>query len=411
MKSGKKKIMGIAIALLILAFAVYKMFLYRPPTPVIVVKKAEIVGKVHGPGTVQSRVPVTVSAKITGILEKLYVDQGDKVKRGQLIAELDSAELRAREAATNAAGTRAERDLARARADLIKSQANLALAQSNYQRDLEVFKPGYISPAAFDVTRSALRVAESDVAANEATVKAVESAVNQAKSEARAAGALSGYTRILAPMDGIITVRKGEIGDTVSPGTPIFQMVDYQIWAASWIDETKIAQLREGQSASIKLRSGRVFHGEVSRLNKAADTVTRELEVDVKFDTTPNPLAIGEETEVDIDTDRQTALAVPLSSIVERNGTKGVMVVSNGRAAFCPIVLGAQDGQRVAVLGGLREGDVAILNPAGVEEGKKVRPEFKSAMKKTHEFDEFVHHDDNGEFLLAEFQPHFLPLA
>jgi HlyD family secretion protein len=381
-KSAKNKITGIIIALLILAFAGYKIFWHLPPTPVIVVKKAEVMGKVHGPGTVQSRVPVTVSAKITGILEKLYADQGDKVKKGQLLAELDSAELKAREAAAHAAKGRAQRDLTRGRADLIKSEANLALAQSNYQRDLEVFKPGYISPAAFDATKAALRVAESDVAANEATVKALESAVNQAKSETRASEALSGYTRILAPMDGVITVRKAEVGNTVSPGTPIFQMVDYQIWAASWIDETKIAQLREGQKATITLRSGRVFQGEVARLNKEADTVTRELEVDVKFDSLPNPLVIGEETEVDISTGRQTAPAVPLSALTERNGSKGVMVVARGVASFHPVVLGLQDGRRVAILDGLKEGDMVILNPAGIEQGKKVRPEIKSDIAK-----------------------------
>ena len=382
MKSGKKKIAGIIIALLILASAGYKIFWYLPPTAVIVVKKAEVQGKVHGPGTVQSRVPVTVSAKITGILEKLYVDQGENVKKGQLLAELDSAELRAREAAARSALKRAERDLARAQADLVKSESNLALAQINYQRDGELVKPGYISKAAFDTTKTALRVAESDVAANQAVVKAFEAAVNQAESETHAAEALSGYTRILAPMDGVVTVRKAEIGDTISPGSPIFQMVDYQIWAASWIDETKIAQLREGQKASIRLRSGRVFQGEVARLNKEADTVTRELEVDVKFDSLPNPLVIGEETEVDIDTSRQTAPVVPLSAILERNASKGVMVVTNGRAGFRTVVIGLQDGRRVAVLDGLREGDMVIVNPAGIEQGKKVRPEIKSGMKR-----------------------------
>ncbi len=374
---GGKKITGIVIAILIILFAGYKLFWYRPSVAVVVVKKAEIQSKVHGPGTVQSKVPVTVSSKIIGILEKLYADQGDSVKKGQPLATLDSDELRVREAAARSAKNRAEHDLARAQADLIKSEANLVLAQSNYQRDLAVFKPGYISQAAFDTTKAALRVAESDVASNQAEVKAMQAAVNQAESEARAAEALFGYTRILAPMDGVITVRKAETGDMISPGSPIFQMVDYQIWAASWIDETKIAQLREGQKASIKLRSGRVFQGKVVRLNKEADTVTRELEVDVKFDTLPNPLVIGEETEVDIDTGHQTTPAVPLSAIVERNGSKGVMVVSNGLTSFRPITLGFQDGQRVAVLGGLKEGEMVIINPVGIEPGKQLRPDIK----------------------------------
>jgi HlyD family secretion protein len=377
-----KKFISIIIIFSGILFVVYKMFLYLPSVAVVIVKKAGIQGQVHGPGTVQSRVPVTVSAKITGILEKLYADQGDTVKKGQLLAELDSAELRAREAASHSAKNRAQRDLVRVQADLVKSIANLALARSNYQRDLEVFTPGYISPAAFDTTKAALRVAEGDVAANEATVKALQAAVNQAQSETKASQALFGYTRIPAPMSGLITVRKAEVGNTVSPGTPIFQMVDYQIWAASWIDETKIAQLREGQKARITLRSGRIFQGKIARLNKEADTVTRELEVDIKFDSLPAPLVIGEETEVDIDTGHQTATAVPLSAVVDRNGSKGVLVVVDGRASLRPVVLGLQDGHRAAVIEGLKEEEMVIINPAGIEPGKKMRPEIKPGMDK-----------------------------
>ena len=380
--SGRKTIILFVVGILIMIFAGYRLFLYHSPTAVIAVKKAEIQGKVHGPGTVQSKVSVTVSAKITGILEKLYADQGNYVKKGQLLAELDIAELRARVAGAQAARNRAQRDIARAQADLVKAEANMVLAQSNYQRDLEVFKPGYISQAAFDNTKAALKVAESEVNAYRAAVEALQAQLTQTESEAHAAEAVFAYTRILAPMDGLITVRKSEIGDTITPGTPIFQMVDYQIWAASWIDETKVAQLREGQKASIKLRSGRIFQGEVVRLNKEADTVTRELEVDVKFDTLPNPLVIGEETEVDIDTGSQIAPAVPLSAIMERNGSKGVMVVSNGLMSFRPVALGLQDVQRAAVLGGLKEGEMVILNPVGIEPGKQIRPDIKPDAEK-----------------------------
>ncbi|MDA8170727.1 MAG: efflux RND transporter periplasmic adaptor subunit [Nitrospiraceae bacterium] len=373
-----KKIAGIVIAALIAVFAFYKIFPYRPPVAVVLVKKAEIREIVQGPGTVQSRVPVTVSAKITGILDKLYADQGYRVKKGQLLAELDSAELKAREAAALWAQSRAERDLASAKANLVKSEANLMLARSNYQRDFEVYKPGYISPAAFDITKDALNVAESDVSANVAAVKASKAAVSQAESETRTARAILGYTRIYAPMDGVITNRTAEIGDTINPGTPVFQMVNYQIWAASWIDETKLGRLKVGQQALIKLRSGQAYQGEIVRLNKQADTVTRELEVDVKFDTLPKPLTIGEETEVYIDTGRESAPAVPLSALIERNGSKGVLVAEGGRAVFRPVGVGLEDGTQAAILKGLKEGDMVVLNPAGIEPGGKVRPEIKT---------------------------------
>jgi HlyD family secretion protein len=373
---GKKSI-AIAVGLIIIAFLGYRLILRRPPVPVIAVKKSEVRGKVHGPGTVQSKVPVTVSAKITGILERLHADQGDHVHKGQLLAELDAVELRAREAASLAARNRAQRDLARAQADLGKAQANLGLAQSNYQRDLEVFKPGYISQAAFDTTKAQLKVAESEVTATKATVTALEAAVKQAESESHAAAALHDYTRVVAPMDGLVTVRKAEAGTLIAPGTPIFQMVNLdQVWVAAWIDETKIAQLRPGQPAAIMLRSGRALKGEVFRLNKEADTVTRELEVDIKFENLPEPLVIGEEAAVDIDTGRQTALAAPLSAVMAKNGDHGVLVAENGVLRFRKVAMGLQDGARTAITAGLKEGDLVVIRPAGLVAGTKIHPEI-----------------------------------
>ena len=98
MPRGKKAV-GAGIGILIIILLGYRLVWYRPPVPVIAVKPVEIHGRVHGPGTVQCKVPVTVSPKITGILEKLYADQGDRVRKGQLLAELDSIELKARAAA------------------------------------------------------------------------------------------------------------------------------------------------------------------------------------------------------------------------------------------------------------------------------------------------------------------------
>jgi HlyD family secretion protein len=376
---GKKAIWGV-LGAIVIAVVGYRLFWYSQPVPVIAVKKAEMHGMVHGPGTVQSKVPVTVSPKITGILEELYADQGDWVKKGQLLAKLDAVELRARENAARAAKNRSQQDLARAQADLGKAQANLGLAQSNYQRDLEVFKPGYISQAAFDTTKAQLKVAESEVNSFQAAVTALGAAVKQAESEIHAAAALHGYTRIVAPMDGLITVRKAEVGTTLVPGSPIFQMVDPdQIWMAAWIDQALVAQLRQGQPAKITLRSGREFQGQVARINQEGDSVTRELEVDVKFNKLPKPLVIGEEGQVEIDTGRQTAPVLPLSAIIAKNGGKGVLVVDNGVLRFRKVVLGLQDGARTAVNDGLKAGELVVVKPAGLMPGKKIRPEVKPA--------------------------------
>jgi HlyD family secretion protein len=342
----------------------------------------EFQGKVHGPGTVQSKIPVTVSPKITGILEKLEADQGDRVQKGQLLAVLDSGELRAREMAAQAAKNRAERELIRAQADLGKAEANLGLAQSNYQRDLEVFKPGYISKAAFDASKAQLQVAENEVNASRAAIAALQAAAKQAESENQAAAASHNYTRIRAPMDGLITGRKAEVGTTLVPGSPVFQMVDLdQIWLAAWIDQAMVAHLREGQSAQITLRSGRKFQGKVARINQEGDTVTRELEVDVKFDQLPNPLVMGEEGQVEINLGQQRAPVVPLSAILANNRGKGVLVVDNGILHFRKVTLGLQDGARSAVTDGLKEGELVVVNPEGLKPGQKIRPEIRQAAR------------------------------
>ena len=374
----KKSIILLGVVLCLMLFLGYRLFWNRTSVRVVKVKEDEIQGKVHGPGTVQSRVPVTVSTKIIGIVEKLYVDHGDLVKHGQLLAELDAQELKSRVKASRATLRRFERDLNRARATVAKTQANMALAQSNYRRDVEVFKKGVISEAAIDTTKAALEVAESEHAEAKASLAALKAAHDQAASEVSVAEANLSYTQIVAPMEGLITVRTAEVGDTVTPGTPIFQMVDLTtIWVEAWIDETQIAHLQEGQQASIRLRSGRVFRGEVVRLNKQADIVTRELEVDVKFKTLPDPLVIGEEAEVYITTEKEKALVVPLSSVFLWQGKTGVLMVKHSRATFQPVSLGVQDGRNVVVSSGLQKGDLVVLHPAGKLVDKKVRSEIK----------------------------------
>lgn len=380
MKHLPIKIIVVAVPVVVLlGFLGYRWFLYRPAVAVVKAQVQEIQGQVKGPGTVQSKVPVTVSAKITGIVEKLYVDQGDRVQKGALLAELDAAELKAKMAAAKAARLRAQRELQRAQAEVNKAQANLALAQSNYRRDEEVFKPGYISAAAMDTTRAQLRLAESEAAAAQALVASQTAQAAQADSEVKASEAFLHYTRILAPMDGLITARRAEVGSTVSPGAPILQMVDLEsIWVATWIDASQLAQLQEGQPAAIRLRSGREYQGQVARITKEADTVTRELEVDVTLGgALPQPLAIGEEADVTIFTGRQRAPVIPLNALQYRQEQTVVLMVQQGRLTFRPVIVGVNDGKKVAILQGLQEGDLVVVDRVTLKPGTGVKPVSK----------------------------------
>ncbi len=287
---------------------------------------------VQGPGNIASRIPVTVASRITGVVTALRADQGDTVKHGQLLATLDA------------------RDLV---ANLAAARANLALARSNYRRDLEVFRHGYIAASAMDATRTALRAAES--------------------AESAAAVALS-YTQIHAPMDGQIIERDAEIGDTLVPGSPIFRMVDlHTLWSATLVDETVVGHIKVGDPAQVRLRSGTEVPGHVVRIGLQADPVTRELEVDVAPDTPFPRFANGEETEVTIETGSGKGLVVPVSALVRNGGAEGVLVARDGRAQFRAVRTGIANASKVVVLEGLRAGDPVLIQPRGIRPGERVR--------------------------------------
>jgi multidrug efflux pump subunit AcrA (membrane-fusion protein) len=101
------------------------------------------------------------------------------------------------------------------------------------------------------------------------------------------------------------------------------------------------------------------------------------LEVNVKFAQLPEPLVMGEEAEVDIDTGRQTGPSVPLGAVINKNGHQGVLVADKGRVRFQKVTLGLHDGKQTAVLTGLKAGELVILNPVGLAPGKKIRPELQ----------------------------------
>ncbi len=98
----------------------------------------------------------------------------------------------------------------------------------------------------------------------------------------------------------------------------------------------------------------------------------------MKFKQLPEPLVMGEEAEVDIDTGRVQAPAAPLAAIMERDGKTGVLVVEQGRLAFRPIKPGLNDGKRFAVLEGLKEGELVVAQPVNLKPGTRGRPEIKT---------------------------------
>ncbi len=345
------------------------------PVPTHTAAAGVVAVRIAGPGTVEARIPVTLSARITATVASVGADQGDAVTRGQLLAALDDRELDAKRDAASAARETVGRNVAAARAAVAKSEAELALARVKFDRDQALLVSAYISPAAMDASAAGLRAAEANLDNARATLAARESEVRGVTHEARHAETILSYTRVAAPMDGIVIERLAEVGSTVVPGTPLFRMVDpATVWVAMRVDESVVGLVAVGQPAEIRLRTGETLAGKVARIARQSDAATRELEVNVAFQSPPARFAIDQEAFVTVHAGEEQGIVVPVSALVEDRGKSGVLVVAGGAARLRPIETGAADGGRVIVRQGLAAGDVVVATPAGIKSGARVRP-------------------------------------
>lgn len=364
--------LGLALAVAIAAAA---LLLRAAPVDTQVAAEGAVALRITGPGTVQARIPVTLSARITATVAKLGADQGDAVKRGQLLAVLDDRELDAKRAAAASAQETVARNVAAAKAAVAKAEAELELARVKFRRDQELLRSAYISQSAMDASAAALRSAEANLDTAKAALAARESEVRGVAHEARYAETVVSHTRITAPMDGIVVERLAEVGSTVVPGTPLFRLVDpATVWVAVRVDESVVGRVSVGQSAEIRLRTGETLPGRVARIARQSDAATRELEVNVAFESPPARFAIDQEAVVTVHAGEERGVVVPVSALVENRGKPGVLVVVEGRAQFRPVATGAADGGRVVVRKGVAAGDVVVAKPAGVKPGARARP-------------------------------------
>lgn len=331
--------------------------------------------RVVGPGTVQARVPVTVSARIASTVAQVLADVGDSVRAGQLLVVLDDRDLGARRGVVGGQQEALLHNTEGARAALAKAQADLELARSKQRRDLELQAEGFVSQAVVDASNSAAQSATAAVDAARATVAAREADAHTLVQEARYADVQLSHTRVLAPMDGMVVQRLVEAGSSAAPGTPLLKLVDpASLWVATRVDESMVARIALGQPASIRLRSGEVLGGKVARIARQSDAATRELDVFVTFDAAPQRIAIDQEAEVVITVGEDRGILVPLAALTrDRSGQSGVLLVVDGRTRFQPVKTGAADELQVVVHEGLAGGEAVVAVADGVKANVPVR--------------------------------------
>ena len=365
----------VALLLITVVGAAAWRFALAADVPVTVAAPGAIAVRVVGPGAVQARTSVTLSARINATVRLVFADVGDSVREGQLLATLDDRDLSARRGVVSGQQEALLRGVEGARAALIKAQAELELARGRQRRDIELMRQGFVSQAVVDVSNAALDGAAASVDAANATLSARDADVRTLSQEARYADVVLSYARIVAPIDGIVVLRLSEPGNTVVPGTALLKIVDPRsLWVATRVDESVVGRIQPGQHASIRLRSGEVLPGKVARIGRQSDASTRELDVHVAFDAAPKRFAIDQEAEVSIVVGEDRGMLVPLSALTRNPaGHAGLLVVDGGRTRFQPVETAGADARNVLVVRGLTGGESVVAAAEGVNSNQRVR--------------------------------------
>ena len=343
-----------------------------PVVKVVTVKKSPVEQSLTLPGTTLADQQTSLYARINGYLKTYAFDLGDAVKKGQLVAEIDSPEI--------------DQQLRQARAQLgvaqsgqLQAQANQELAKVAADRWAGLVKEKAVSQQEADEKRLALVAREADVEAAKAAIKAQEANVKRLEE-------LSSFKQIVAPFDGVITSRNVEIGTLVSEGSgsgarELFRMVQVQSLRLHVpVPETFVPSIKQGMETALAFGAypGMTFSAQVSRLSGAIDPASRTLLVELKVPNADGRLMPGMYAQVTFKLHREAQpLLMPSNALLIRpEGTLVAFVGKDQVVHYRKILVGRDFGTEIEVHGGLEEGDTVMSNPGTViREGQKVEPQ------------------------------------
>jgi HlyD family secretion protein len=374
------------------------------PVEVEEVRLGAISSVVTATGTITARRESRIGPKISGRCERIYVEEGDRVKKGQMLARLDQSSLiiakkQARAALATAratlnkvlAGTRREL-IEQAEADFNSAKANMEWAQKEFARNEALYRRNVVSQKSLDSIKMQLQVAEAqyrkaeeylEMAKRGSTQEDIEVAraqVAQAEVALKMAEQNLKDSVIAAPFPGVVVQRFKNEGEyiTSTPDTPIIHIADFHtVNVEVDIPEGKIQDLCLGQGAEIRVDGypDEVFQGQVSLIRPLIDSATRTFTVKLEV---PNPdyrikpgmyaralITLMEKNGVPI---------ISRDAILERDGMSYVILVTKSKAREQTIKTGLSQGNRVEVLEGVSPGDLVIVSGhQGLKPGMPVK--------------------------------------
>jgi RND family efflux transporter MFP subunit len=356
------------------------------------VKRSSATSSLVLPGNIQAVTEGPVLARANGYIKTRSVDIGDRVKEGQVLAEIEAPELDQQILQAQAAIDQANSTIEQTQAALQQGQSNEALAKITAERSQKLFDRNVVSRQDNDTAQMQFAAQQSNVAALGKAVAAARSSASAFQANLARLKELKGYLTVRAPFAGVITVRNIDVGALVNEGSTLLFRVAQSDRLRTYLNvpQADSGSVRVGQHATIIVPDlgGRKFSGLVTRTSNALDPASRTLLVEVQVDNAGGALIPGMYSEVDLAVPRAAPpMLIPSDTLVVRGDGPQVAVVDpDGMVHFKLIHLGRDLGINIEVLDGLEVGQNLAVNPGdSVREGIRVKPQSgaeKAAPKK-----------------------------
>ncbi len=324
-----------------------------------------VVREAIGGGTVESEAVVNVAFTIPGRVSEIRFDEGDRVRAGDVLAVLDADQENQRVAVSRRNVTLASYGVERAAADIKRAQAALEAAQADRRRVEALFSSGAATEASVDAARERFARAEAELSAATAARSQGASSLAVARAGLALDATLSEETVVRSPFEGVVVRRHREPGDVIGPGAVVLTVASTnKVWARTWLDETVLRELHEGQDARVVLRGDttRSYRARVDRIAVEADRETHEVLVDLELLERPERLVFGQRVDGFVSLEqRSEVVRAPRGACDEE--VQRCYLANGERIAAVDVQLGTKGTDYVEVRKGLSSGDLLVLPP------------------------------------------------
>lgn len=313
-------------------------------------------------GTIRSTTRSTVASKLMGTIVSIAVEEGDEVREGQQLLQIDSREIDAGIRKAEAGLAEVDQAIQGAEAALSGAEAQLELASATFGRYEALREKGSVSRQEFEEVQARFRAAKAGHGQAVRQLDALRSRRGQALADLSAARTYGTWARVTSPIDGVVTARHVDVGDLASPGMPLVSVDDPTSYRLDvQVDESRLPSIHPGDDVPVEIESlGTRTNGAVQAIAPAVDPSTRTALVKIALSGATD-LQSGMFARAWFKLGERKAIVVPSTLIVRRGQLEGVYVLGeSGEPRFRLIRTGATVGDRTEVLSGLSEGDLIV---------------------------------------------------